>query len=197
MLWRRLLPPNTQCDCKAHESYKELAIRTSGWLLNSTMRNPANLYNDGVRPSPTDNNTCPNDNGPLWSYMYCQGLPIGFDVELHRLTGDSKYLDDALALVDGIRSTLVAPATWPSDSDDPSSTDSRESGMVLYENECQSDPMCAWVYPPLPSACKCDNNAMIFKGIASTYSGEYIYTELNSHFPPDFGSELCIMLFPE
>ena len=29
--------------------------------------------------------------------------------------------------------------------------------------------MCTWVDPPLPTACKCDNNQMIFKGIVARY----------------------------
>ena len=76
------------------------------------MRNASNaLYNDGLRPTATSNKTCANDQGPMWSY--CQGLPIGYDVELHKLTGDPQYLTDALTIFAGVRSTLTAPASWP------------------------------------------------------------------------------------
>eukprot|EP01045_Picozoa_sp_COSAG04_P054660 COSAG04_NODE_24555_length_320_cov_0.701357_1_plen_61_part_10 len=47
----------------------------------------------------------------MWSY--CQGLPIGFDIELHQLTHDPQHLTDALTIFEGISSTLVAPASWP------------------------------------------------------------------------------------
>ena len=47
----------------------------------------------------------------MWSY--CQGLPIGFDIELHQLTHDPQHLTDALTIFEGIRSTLVATASWP------------------------------------------------------------------------------------
>ena len=76
------------------------------------MRNASNaLYNDGLRPTATSNTTCANDQGPMWSY--CQGLPIGYDIELHTLTGEPRYLTDALTIFAGVRGTLTAPASWP------------------------------------------------------------------------------------
>ena len=99
----------------------------------------------------------------MWSY--CQGLPIGFDIELHRLTHDPQHLADALTIFKGIRSTLVAPASWPGPGGE------EEHAAVLYEVSCDTDKLCGWFNPPLPSACKCDNNAMLFKGIVSRYLG--------------------------
>ena len=99
----------------------------------------------------------------MWSY--CQGLPIGFDIELHQLTRDPQHLTDALAIFEGIRSTLVATASWPGPGG------GEEHAAVLYEVSCDTDKLCGWFDPPLPSACKCDNNAMLFKGIVSRYLG--------------------------
>ena len=46
----RLLPVGARCDCKAGESYRAIALRTSGWLRRSPMRNASNgLYNDGQK----------------------------------------------------------------------------------------------------------------------------------------------------
>jgi hypothetical protein len=60
----RLLPAGARCDCKAGESYRAIALRTSVWLRRSPMRNASNgLYNDGLRPEPNSNATCVNDHG--------------------------------------------------------------------------------------------------------------------------------------
>ena len=85
----------------------------------------------------------------VWSH--CQALPLGYDLWLHALTGDPDYLADALAIVRGIQRWLTAP------------------GGVLYEKGCEADPVCGWVSPPLPAACKCDNNQLVFKGIVVRY----------------------------
>ena len=178
----RLLGKDVVCDCKAGTSYSNIALHTSSWLFGARMRNATNgLYNDGLRgPNPGHPNTlpCSNDNGTIWSY--CQGLPLGVAVELHRLRGEQHYLDDALAITAAIQTTLVSPGRWPAaptTAVGPTAID-QEVGPVLYEIGCATDPMCEWVYPPLPlppwsgqPACKCDNNAMIFKGIVSRYLG--------------------------
>jgi hypothetical protein len=118
----------------------------------------------------------------------CQGLPLGIAVELHRLRGEQHYLDDALAISAAIQTTLVSPGRWPvatiadtaaaAVTAGVSTTGEAQAGPVLYEIGCATDPMCEWIYPPLPlppwsnePACKCDNNAMIFKGIVSRYLG--------------------------
>ena len=59
-----------------------------------------------------------------------------------------------------VQTHLTAPARWPSG-----------EGGVLMEHACGQDRICGWVSPSLPTACKCDNNQQIFKGIISRYLG--------------------------
>lgn len=64
-------------------------------------------------------------------------------------------MDDALALFTAVQTYLT--------------TNTSDGDQILYEKACTPDPLCSWTDPPLPSACKCDNNQMIFKGIVSRY----------------------------
>ena len=75
----RLLPAGERCDCKAGESYRAIALRTSGWLRRSPMRNASNgLYNDGLRPEPNSNASCANDNGQCPTLPFPSSLLRGF-----------------------------------------------------------------------------------------------------------------------
>ena len=75
----RLLPAGARCDCKAGETYRAIALRTSGWLRRSPMRNASNgLYNDGLRPEPNSNASCANDNGQCPTLPFPSSLLRGF-----------------------------------------------------------------------------------------------------------------------
>jgi predicted alpha-1,6-mannanase (GH76 family) len=163
-----LLPAGTVCACKANETYRAIALRTAAWLQQAPMRDiSSGLFNDGLycaAQTKPNNFTCTNDNGTVWSY--CQGLPLGYAQYLHRLTNRTAYLEDALKIVRAVQVQLTV------------ALDKSDTIGILYEKGCAVDSVCDWVSPPLPSACKCDNNQIIFKGIVARYLhyfGEYIH----------------------
>ncbi len=152
------------CACKAAQPYTEIGTRTAAWLAATPMRNASSsLYHNELN-CPAHNvsvgrvTVCTGTNTPVWSY--CQALPIGFDVELHRRTGDEKHLADAFRISQAVQQYMTVPASWANGS---------AGGRVLMELACGTDPVCGWFTPPLPSSCKCDNNAMIYKGIMARY----------------------------
>ena len=162
------------CDCKAKETYSAVARRTAAWLERAPMRNASTklykneLYCAAHNVSAGRETICTGTDTPMWTY--CQGLPLGFDVELHRLTGDNSLLDDAFVISNAVQKYMTVPARWPSGA----TAAAGGSGAVLMESGCTADPICTWTVPPLPKNCKCDNNAMIYKGIMSRYLG-YLY----------------------
>ena len=169
------------CACKAAQPYTEIGARTAAWLAAAPMRNSSSslyhneLYCSAHNVSAGRVTTCTGTNTPIWSY--CQALPIGFDVELHRRTGDEKHLDDAFLISRAVQQYMTVPATWADG-----------SGNVLMEFACGTDSVCGWFVPPLPSSCKCDNNAMIYKGIMARYLG-YLHS-YSSHTHPSEASRI-------
>lgn len=166
------------CNCKAKEAYSVIAKRTAAWLERAPMRNASTklykneLYCSAHNVSAGRVTNCTGTDTPIWTY--CQGLPLGFDVELHRLTGDSSHLGDAFVISSAVQKYMTVPARWSSGAavaEGGGGGGGVGSGAVLMESACTADPICTWVDPPLPKNCKCDNNAMIYKGILSRYLG--------------------------
>lgn len=68
------------------------------WFVNSGMINSSNLVNDGLTLS------CQNNNGIVWTYN--QGVILGAAAELHRATGESRYLDKGQQIATAAMNTL-------------------------------------------------------------------------------------------
>ena len=110
-----LLPEGARCSCKAARagagggSYKAIALATAGWLDNAPMRGtPAPGCSPTVctaRPTPP-----PTTSPAPTTWARCGPTARRYDQWLHALPGDPAYLDDALAIVDGIWAEFtVAP----------------------------------------------------------------------------------------
>jgi len=154
---------DSKCNCKAQATYRTIALDTSAWLIRAPMRNTTTgLFNDALSKC-NKSTECPNDNGPIWTY--CQGLPLGYDIFLWKLTGKASYIQDAIAIAAAVQVNLVASATWPETNIVPYAPTDR--GNVLSELACDTKN-CT---PPLPLQCDCDSDQMIFKGIMSRYLG--------------------------
>lgn len=79
--------------------YLDRGLRVWNWFEASGMINAQNLVNDGL-----DEKTCKNNGQVAWTYN--QGVLLGGLVELHRATGDAKYLDRARVLADASTNDL-------------------------------------------------------------------------------------------
>ena len=80
-------------------SYFDWAMREWNWFKQSGLINPQNLVNDGL------NRDCQNNGDTTWTYN--QGVIIGGLTDLYKTTGDTNYLQQAMAMADAVIVTLV------------------------------------------------------------------------------------------
>ena len=79
-------------------SYFYWATNEWTWFKNSGMINSLNMVNDGL-------NGCVNNGGTTWTYN--QGVILGGLTDLYKITGDSSYLNQAMAIAGATITNLV------------------------------------------------------------------------------------------
>lgn len=79
-------------------SYFAWATREWEWFKKSGMINSQNLVNDGL------NRQCENNRRTTWTYN--QGVVLGGLTELYKSTGDTNYLNEAVAIGDAAMAAL-------------------------------------------------------------------------------------------
>ncbi|HWY78189.1 MAG TPA: glycoside hydrolase family 76 protein, partial [Verrucomicrobiae bacterium] len=79
-------------------TYFTWATNEWAWFKASGMINAQNLINDGL-------NACTNNGQNTWTYN--QGVILGGLTELYKTTGDTNYLNQAMAIADAAITTLV------------------------------------------------------------------------------------------
>ncbi|KAK8040018.1 glycoside hydrolase family 76 protein [Apiospora rasikravindrae] len=89
--------------------YLNRSMTQWAWFNSSGMINSQWLINDGLlEPDPSDSSVCRNNNAEVWTYN--QGVVLGGLVELHKATGDQKYLDTAIKIADAVvNSATLSP----------------------------------------------------------------------------------------
>ncbi|MDB6111749.1 MAG: hypothetical protein JWR69_3499, partial [Pedosphaera sp.] len=80
-------------------SYLDWATREWMWFKNSGMINSQSLVNDGL------NRNCVNNHRTTWTYN--QGVILGGLTELYKASGDTNYLNQAIAIADAAIKTLI------------------------------------------------------------------------------------------
>ena len=80
-------------------SYLDWALKEWMWFKNTGMINSENLVNDGL------NKDCENDGKTTWTYN--QGVILGGLTDLYKTTGDTNYLNQAMAIAHAAIATLV------------------------------------------------------------------------------------------
>lgn len=80
-------------------SYLDWAIREWDWFKETGMINKENLINDGLTWD------CENNGRTTWTYN--QGVILGGLTDLYKTTGDTNYLNEAVAIADATISTLI------------------------------------------------------------------------------------------
>ncbi|HET7626311.1 MAG TPA: glycoside hydrolase family 76 protein, partial [Verrucomicrobiae bacterium] len=80
-------------------SYLDWAVREWDWFENSGMINSQNLINDGLTRN------CQNNGRTTWTYN--QGVVLGGLTELYKSTGDTNYLNHAIAIADAATAKLI------------------------------------------------------------------------------------------
>ena len=80
-------------------SYFAWAIREWDWFNKSGMINSESLVNDGL------SRWCDNNHRTTWTYN--QGVLLGGLTELYKSTGNSNYLNQAIAIADATIKTLI------------------------------------------------------------------------------------------
>ena len=80
-------------------SYFDWATNEWAWFKASGMLNGQSLINDGL------NSSCLNNGQTTWTYN--QGVILGGLTDLYKVTGDSNYLNQAMAIADAAIATLV------------------------------------------------------------------------------------------
>ena len=80
-------------------SYIDWVLKEWNWFRNTGMINPNNLVNDGL------NAYCENNGRTTWTYN--QGVIVGGLTELYRITGETNYLNQAMAIAEAAMTTLV------------------------------------------------------------------------------------------
>lgn len=80
-------------------SYFYWATNEWTWFKNSGMINSQNLINDGLTSD------CANNGETTWTYN--QGVILGGLTDLYKVTGDTNYLDEAMAIANATIANLV------------------------------------------------------------------------------------------
>lgn len=81
------------------DGYLQWAQREWAWFKQSGMINAQNLVNDGL------NRYCENNGRTTWTYN--QGVILGGLTDLYKTTGDTNYLNQAVAIANAAIRTLV------------------------------------------------------------------------------------------
>lgn len=84
--------------------YVGLASYQADWFYNSGLLDSGG--NDLIVDALDVSNCQPNRSGIVWTYN--QGAILGAFVEMHRLTGDQKFLDSAHRIAQGVTSHMVS-----------------------------------------------------------------------------------------
>lgn len=96
-------------------SYLDWANKEWTWFSNSGMINSANLVNDGLTTSCTNNG--------LTTWTYNQGIILGGLTDLYKITGNSTYLSKAESIANATLSNLVYPSGILREPCEPSNCD--------------------------------------------------------------------------
>ena len=110
----------------SQDYYKKWASKQWDWFFNSGMVNSDYNINDGL-----DLKTCKNNGATVFTYN--QGVILGALVEMKKLYGDSKYLDDAKTIANAAISKLSTNGVLhePGDESAPDETGRQFKGIFM------------------------------------------------------------------
>jgi predicted alpha-1,6-mannanase (GH76 family) len=83
-------------------TYSQRAMQEASWFNKSTMINAQNLINDGL------NANCKNNNGTTWTYN--QGVILGALCDIHQMTSDAQFLQEAERIANAVLSSNLVNA---------------------------------------------------------------------------------------